>query len=123
MRAEHGVIALFVLALSVLPVAAQSGVVTGHVQDAQGQPLPGASVTLLKAGKEISPQTSGADGNVRFQGLVSGIYSASASLEGYAPVDCPGVRIVASLTRHLEIKLLPAAEGGPPSTCAVVDSP
>lgn len=134
MRGEHrlrplfaaGILTFFSLALFSLtmPALAQSsGVVTGHVQDAQGQPLPGAAVALLKAGKEIPPQTSGVDGNVRFEGLGSGVYSASASLEGYAPVNCPGVRIVAGLTRHLEIKLLPASEGGPPSTCAVVDPP
>jgi hypothetical protein len=102
-------------------VAQSSGVVTGHVQDAQGQPLQGVAVTLLKAGKQIPPQTSGADGNVSFADLASGVYSASAALDGYAPVNCPGVRIVAGLARHFEIKLMPAAEGGPPSTCAAVE--
>jgi len=104
-----------------VPAAAQSGVVTGHVQDAQGQPLQGVAVTLLKAGKKIPPQTSAADGNFSFADLASGVYSASATLDGYAPVNCPGVRIVAGLSRHFEIKLMPAAEGGPPSTCAAVE--
>ena len=129
-RAHHlfaaGVVALFSMIswpMPALAAAAQSGVVTGHVQDAQGQPLQGAAVMLLKAGKEIPQQISGADGNVRFESLASGVYSASATLEGHAAVNCPGVRIVAGLTRHLEIKLMPEAEGGPPSTCAVVDSP
>ncbi len=111
--------------LSLVPVSARAqgaGVVTGHVQDAQGQPLQGAAVTLLKAGKEIPPQTSGADGNFRFADLGSGVYSASASLEGYAPVNCPGVRIVA-LERHFAIKLMPATEGGPPSTCEIAEAP
>lgn len=117
-----GVAAFFLL----VPAAARAqgaGVVTGHVQDAQGQPLQGVAVTLLKAGKEIPQQTSGADGNFRFADLGSGVYSASASLEGYAPVNCPGVRIVASLERHFAIKLMPATEGGPPSTCAIVEAP
>ena len=109
--------------LFLTPVAARAqgaGVVTGHVQDAQGQPLQGVAVVLLKAGKEIPSQTSGADGNFRFADLGSGVYSASASLEGYAPVNCPGVRIVA-LERHFAIKLMPATEGGPPSTCEIAE--
>lgn len=124
-RSHHLFVAGVITFFSMLPLATaqSSGVVTGHAQDAQGQPLPGVAVTLLKAGKEIPPQTSGADGNVRFEALGSGVYSASASLEGYAPVDCPGVRIVAGLTRHLEIKLMPASEGGLPSTCGIVDPP
>jgi hypothetical protein len=104
------------------PAAPPSGTVTGHVKDAQAQPVAGVAVALLKAGKVIPQQTSGADGNVRFGDLASGVYSASASLEGYAPVDCPGVRIIAGQTRHLEITLNTATEGGPPSTCAIVDA-
>jgi hypothetical protein len=112
--------------LSLVPVSVRAqgaGAVTGHVQDAQGQPLQGVAVTLLKAGKEIPPQTSGADGNFRFADLGSGVYSASASMEGFAPVNCPGVRIVASLARHFTIKLMPATEGGPPSTCEISEPP
>ena len=118
-----GAVVLFpvILAMTAPAVAQSAGVVTGHVQDAQGQPLQGVAVTLLKAGKQIPPQTSGADGNVSFADLASGVYSASAALDGYAPVNCPGVRIVAGLARHFEIKLMPAAEGGPPSTCVSVE--
>jgi hypothetical protein len=131
MRGDHrsrslfaaGILASFCLMSSAMAApAAPSGTVTGHVKDAQGQPVPGAAVALLKAGKVIPQQTSGADGNVRFGDLASGVYSASASLEGYAAVDCPGVRIIAGQTRHLEIMLSAAAEGGPPSTCAIVDA-
>lgn len=121
-RARRFFVAGVAAFLSLIPAAAPAqgaGVVTGHIQDAQGQALQGVSVTLLKAGKEIPPQTSGADGNFRFADLGSGVYSASASMEGFAPVNCPGVRIVASLERHFTIKLMPAAEGGPPSTCEI----
>jgi Carboxypeptidase regulatory-like domain len=118
-----GIVASFCLMSSAMaaPAAPPSGTVTGHVKDAQGQPVAGVAVALLKAGKVIPQQTAGADGNVRFGDLASGVYSASASLEGYAPVDCPGVRIIAGQTRHLEITLSAASEGGPPSTCAIVD--
>lgn len=112
--------------LSLIPASVQAqgaGIVTGHVQDAQGQSLPGVAVKLLRAGQEIPPQASGADGNFRFASLGSGVYSVSASMEGFATVNCPGVRIVASLERHFTIKLLPATEGGPPSTCEIGDPP
>ena len=112
-------VAAFLSLVSASARAQGAGVVTGSVQDAQGQALQGVSVTLLKAGKEIPPQTSGADGNFRFADLGSGVYSASASMEGFAPVNCPGVRIVVSFERHFTIKLMPASEGGPPSTCEI----
>jgi len=114
--------ALVFLSLVPVSVLAQGeGVVTGHVQDAQGQAVQGVAVKLLKAGTESPQQTTGADGNFRFNSLVSGVYSVSAALEGFATANCPGVRIVASLERHFVIKLAPAAEGGPPSTCEIAE--
>jgi len=112
---------LLLLLIPSLAGAQGDGVVTGHVQDGQGQALQGVTVKLLKAGKESPQQASGADGNFRFENLGSGVYSVAASLEGYATANCPGVRIVASLERHFAIKLMPAAEGGPPSTCEIVE--
>ncbi|HEV2852053.1 MAG TPA: carboxypeptidase-like regulatory domain-containing protein [Thermoanaerobaculia bacterium] len=112
--------------LSLVPASARAqgeGVVTGHVQNAQGQALPGVAIKLLKAGQVSQPKTSGADGDFRFEKLASGVYSVAASLEGYAPVNCPGVRIVVSVERHFAIKLVPASEGGPPSTCEIVTEP
>jgi hypothetical protein len=112
--------------LSLVSVAARAqgaGVVTGHVQDAQGQALQGVAVKLLKAGAENPQQTTGADGDFRFNSLGSGVYSVSAALEGFATANCPGVRIVASLERHFLIKLVPATEGegGPASTCEITE--
>lgn len=119
-RAGRLFAAAAVVFLSLVPVSARAqgaGVVTGHVQDAQGQALQGVAVKLLKAGTESPQQATGADGNFRFNSLGSGVYSVSAALEGFATANCPGVRIVASLERHFTIKLAPATEGGPPSTC------
>lgn len=102
------------------PVLAQAGEVDGHVQDSQGQPLQGVTVKLLKAGKGANQQqASDAQGNFRFSGLASGVYIAAASHEGYAEVTCPGVRVMAGLTRRLAIKLMPA-EGEQPSSCEAV---
>ena len=105
-------------ALAAAPAA--SGEVDGQVQDAQGKPLPGVAITLLKAGERTpKKQASGADGGFKFTDLPSGVYIVTAALEGDSPVTCRGIRLVAGQSRRLEVKLLPA--GGEPSTCAPVE--
>jgi hypothetical protein len=99
--------------------AAGSGGVDGQVLDAQGKSLQGTSVTLLEASsKATQSQTSDAEGKFHFDGLSSGVYIVTAAMDGYAPVNCPGVRILSGLTRHLDLKLA-AASAGQPSSCAV----
>lgn len=103
--------------------AAGDAEVDGVVQDAQGKPLPGVEVAMLKAGddaKATHKKVSSADGGFKFDSLASGVYIASATLEGYAPITCRGIRLVAGQTRRLEIKLQPAG-GEQPSSCAVVE--
>jgi len=88
----------------------------GQVTDAQGKPLAGVAVTMLKAGEEKPKSTvSSADGTFKFDSLHSGVYIAAAAMEGFASVTCRGIRLVAGESRHLEIKLMPT--GGEPSTC------
>jgi glucose/arabinose dehydrogenase len=99
---------------------AAPGEVDGQVQDAQGKPMSGVAVTMLKAGEEKpKSMVSGADGAFKFDELPSGVYIAAAAMEGYAPVTCRGIRLVAGQSRRLEIKLMPA--GGEPSTCNPVE--
>ena len=94
--------------------------VGGRVQDGGGKPLQGVSVKLQRAGKEADQQqTSDTEGNFRFASLASGVYIATASLEGYGSVTCPGVRIVASLTRRLDIKMMPAEGEQSASSCQI----
>jgi len=103
------------------PALAQgAGEVEGHVQDAQGQPLQGVNIKLVKTGKPANhQQTSDDQGNFRFSGLASGVYIAEASRDGYGDVTCPGVRVMAGLPRSLAIKLMPAG-GDKPSSCEAV---
>jgi hypothetical protein len=109
--------AIAALAVSGRPVfAQQAGDVMGHVQDSEGKALAGAAVKLLQAGKkETREQVSDAEGNFHFTGLAGGVYIATAAMEGYAPVTCPGVRIV-GVTRQLEVTLAPAG-GQQASSC------
>jgi carboxypeptidase family protein len=96
--------------------APPSAEVDGLVTDGQGKPLAGVAVTMLKAGEDkLKNQASGADGTFKFDALPSGVYIAAAAKEGFAPVTCRGIRLVAGQSRRLEIKLLPT--GGEPSTC------
>ncbi len=116
-----------VLAAAIVPAAARleaaapkvappSGEVVGLVLDGQGKPLAGAAVTMLKAGEDKPKSAvSGADGSFKFDALPSGVFIAAASMEGYAPVTCRGIRLVAGQSRRLEFKLM--AAGGDASTC------
>lgn len=100
-----------------LPAAAQdTGVITGHIQDAQGQSLEGVAVKLMRAGKpDVQEKASDAEGNFQFGDLSGGVYIATLAKEGFAPVTCPGLRIV-GLTRQLQVTLAPAG-GEPGSSC------
>jgi hypothetical protein len=116
------VLALLAVLATAGATHAAGGTVEGQVQDAQGKPLPGVAVALLGAGgKGNQNQTTDAQGNFHFEGLTSGVYTVTATLEGYAPVTCPGSRLLSGLTRRLEIKLAPT--GGAASSCAPAAEP
>ena len=110
-------VAVAVLAVSGGPVFTQNtGAIQGHIQDAEGKALAGVTVKLLQAGKkETQEKASDAEGNFHFDGLAGGVYIAAVSMEGYAPVTCPGVRIV-GMTRQVQATLLPAG-GEQASSC------
>lgn len=109
--------AVALLAVAGGPVSAQgTGEIMGHVQDAEGKALAGVTVKLLQAGKkESQEQASDAEGNFRFANLTGGVYIATVAMDGYAPVTCPGVRIV-GVTRQLQVTLV-AAGGEQGSSC------
>ncbi|HWM93957.1 MAG TPA: carboxypeptidase-like regulatory domain-containing protein [Thermoanaerobaculia bacterium] len=112
-------IAVALLAGIAGPAAAQvTGELRGKVQDADGNPLSGIAITLIKAGgKDNKQQTSDAQGTFQFADL-SGVYIATTAQEPYGPVTCPGVRVVGQ-ARQIEIRLMPK-EGTEPSSCKAV---
>jgi uncharacterized surface anchored protein len=105
------------------PGAAQaSSDIRAQVLDAQGSPVAGIQITLIKAGgKDNQQKTTDAEGKVHFGGLAGGVYIATTAPEAYAEVTCPGVRVVGQ-ERQLEIRLLPK-DGPEPSACKVVEAP
>src|SRR5215218_9921804 len=100
---------LFILAVALatafcVPAVAQlqTGSLFGSVADPEGAPLPGATVTLSGGG---APQVQVTDeqGRFRFPGLAPGEYHMESRLEGFSPVDYPG--LVISLGRNTEIQV------------------
>lgn len=123
-RSRFSLLPLAVLALlaGAGPGAAQNnGDVRAQALDAQGSPIAGVQITLIKAGgKDNQQKTADAEGKVHFGGLAGGVYIATAAPDGYAEVTCPGVRVVGQ-ARQLEIRLMPK-DGPEPSTCKVVEA-
>ncbi|HEX9698132.1 MAG TPA: carboxypeptidase-like regulatory domain-containing protein, partial [Acidobacteriota bacterium] len=66
--------------------------VAGTVADPDGAPLPGVTVTVRNedSGLIRTAVTSGSGGYV-MQGLVPGTYTVTFALEGFRPVERPGV--------------------------------
>ncbi len=112
-------VAVLALLAGAGPGAAQNnGDVRAQALDAQGSPIAGVQITLMKAGGQSQQKAADAEGKVHFSGLAGGVYIATAAPEGYATVTCPGVRVVGQ-ARQLEIRLMPV-DGPEPSSCKVV---
>jgi len=122
-RFRFSLLPVVVTALALLggagPGAAQNnGDVRAQALDAQGSPIAGIQITLMKAGGQSQQKAADAEGKVHFDGLAGGVYIATAAPEGYAGVTCPGVRVVGQ-SRQVEIRLMPK-DGPEPSSCKVV---
>lgn len=75
------------------PLAAQTGVLSGRVFDAEnGAPLSGASVQVLRAGDQITGGSTDDNGEFRFD-VAPGTYSVVVSILGYGDRRIDGVRV------------------------------
>ncbi|HEX6864314.1 MAG TPA: TonB-dependent receptor, partial [Thermoanaerobaculia bacterium] len=107
---------LFFLAVALstilcLPLGAQlqTGSLFGSVTDPQGAPLPGATVTLSGGGAP-QVQTTDEQGRFRFPGLAPGEYHLESRLEGFSPVEYPGLVISVGRNTEIQIALSPAVK-------------
>ena len=86
----------------------QTATIDGHVVDAEGQPLPGVTISL--SGPQVEKSTiAGEDGGYRFALLTAGPYTVGAMLEGFGSTEQavtlePGARRGVDLTLGSDTK-------------------
>jgi hypothetical protein len=104
------VILLALVALVALTPALRAqtsgGSIAGKIQDKDGAPLPGVTVTASnkETGLERST-TSDSEGNFLLPSLPVGVYTVTSDLEGFAPVNISDVKVNVASQRNLEINM------------------
>jgi Carboxypeptidase regulatory-like domain len=84
----------------------EQGGITGTVQDAQGRPIPAASVLVQQKETKLLRSTRTNSSGVYFvDGLPIGTYSAVISCAGFAEARVPGIRLSIGQTRTLDVTL------------------
>src|SRR3984957_9624196 len=78
------------------------GAIVGVVRNSDKVPVPGATITAVRAGGgAIRATLSGNDGVFSFADLPPGTWSLSLQVDGYPEVSVPSLQVVASkATRH-----------------------
>ncbi len=78
----------------------------GHVQDKDGGPLPGVTITATNPETGIERSgTSGPDGSFLLPSVPVGSYTVKAELDGFAPVTVESVKLNVASQRNLEITM------------------
>ena len=78
------IVALMAFAAPAYPQPAQTGTISGQIQDATGAALPGVTVTLTSQDRGFSRSTvSDAHGRYVFPAVPIGLYTLNASLQGF----------------------------------------
>jgi len=75
-------------------VAQSGGTIKGKILDkGNGEPLPFASVVLMKGGSQVAGATTDFDGKFTFPALTPGTYELQATYVGYQPIKVAGVKV------------------------------
>lgn len=83
-KTARAFVLLLALTFLALPSWGQDGSVSGTVRDTNGDPVPGAMVSLQGAdGSEAGSAMSGADGAFSISGVAAGAYTATVTLDGF----------------------------------------
>ena len=100
------------LALALLGLATSgmaqtaTGQITGTVKDATGAVVPGASVTVLGELTGLKREaTTGQTGNFAIPLLPPGVYSVTASLQGFRAAKRTGIRLNVDQTARIDLDL------------------
>jgi iron complex outermembrane receptor protein len=94
------------LAVWASPVLGQGASISGVVRNASGDPMPGATVTVINQETGSSRGTrSGANGAYSVTGLVPGLYAVSADLPGFGRSGRKEVRLAGEETATVDFAL------------------
>lgn len=108
-RALCGLVLALALTLAFAPsVSAQTAGsnLAGRVQDKDGGPLPGVTVTATNTETGIDrSDTSGPDGTFLLPSVPVGTYTVRAELDGFATVTVESVKLNVAAQRNLEITM------------------
>jgi hypothetical protein len=100
--------AVLIMVVTVPGLAQTTGSVRGEVVDADGNPLPGATVVITgeAIGGAQRSTMSASNGAFNLPGLAVGLYSLTATLDNYAPQSIDGINVnigkVTSVTFNLQ---------------------
>ena len=101
---------LFVVPFLTGQVARQSGVIRGIITDAEGNPLPGMTVTAKSpALLGTITDVTNAEGSFRLPGLPPGTYTVTAELSGFKSIRQDGIIVQVGQILTLSLKTEPSA--------------
>lgn len=83
------------------------GTLTGYVRTGAGQGIAGARVVLSPGGQSADTQP---DGGYRISGITGGLYSVTASKQGYYPQTYSGVVVTGGLTQTRDFAMQAAPD-------------
>ena len=86
------------------PLAQQESRILGRVSDVCGAALPGVTITVNGDYYKVAVRTDG-DGRFAVQGLQAGVYTVSASLNGFMMISRSGVESIAGGTTRLDLTM------------------
>ena len=96
------------LAQQTPPAAAPAqtgGIIRGSVADPDSAQIPGATITVTPASGQPIVTKSGSDGNYVLRNLPNGTYTVTITMDGFATVVKPGVKIAATGPTTLNVKM------------------
>jgi outer membrane receptor protein involved in Fe transport len=102
----RSLLTLLALAMSLTSLAAQgtTGQLAGRIVDAQGLPVPGATVTVTGP-QGAKTSVAGADGRFIVPFLTPGVYSVKAELQGFKAVEQKDITVSLSGTADVSLKM------------------
>jgi vitamin B12 transporter len=106
MQIKHKLISLFLTIFAAIAAADAGASLSGVVKDAQGKPVPGATVTLFsQTGAAGDATTSDSAGKYRFEGLPGGRYLLRVEAAGFSASFVEGIELGAAGQETREIAL------------------